>query len=175
MENLHPLASLQLGCQSGSQFESRLTLDPGRPQGATRLDVTGEDTLFLSLDPGSLSATGCSLAVAVRNKTTGLSDPHPLGRVVRLPRIERFVLTRRKVGKSLYEGVLTGEELHHIAKAGWDESRGHPVAGIPTPFPDDPKKQTLRIALPWPSPEPHAPVFIWLRGEDRGRPTQVRY
>ncbi len=175
VENLHPLASLQLGCRRGGQFESRLTLEPGQARGTTRLDVTGKDTLFLSLDPGSLSATACSLAVVVRNKTTGLSDPHPLGRVVRLPRIERFLLTRRKVGKSLYEGLLTGEELHHIAKAGWDASQGHPVAGIPTPFPDDPQKQTLRIALPWPSPEPHAPVFIWLRGEDRGRPTQVRY
>ena len=175
VENLHPLASLQLGCRSGGQFQSRLTLVPGQPQGATRLDVTGKDTLFLSLDPGSLSATGCTLAVVVRNKTNGLSDPHLLGRVVRLPRIERFVLTGKKLGESLYEGVLTGEELHHIAKAGWDESQGHPVAGIPTPFPDDPEKQTLRIALPWPSPEPHAPVFIWLGGEDRGRPTQVRY
>ncbi|MDE2757644.1 MAG: hypothetical protein OXI92_13975, partial [Acidobacteriota bacterium] len=175
VERLHPLSSLQLGCRSNGQFQSRLTLVPGRPQGATRLDVTGKDTLFLSLDPGSLSATDCSLAVVVRNETTGLSNPHLLGQVVRLPRIERFVLTGKKLEESLYEGILTGEELHHIARAGWDESRGHPVAGIPTPFPDDPEKQTLRIALPWPSPEPHAPVFIWLRGEDRGRPTHVRY
>ncbi|MDE2665531.1 MAG: hypothetical protein OXI69_05225 [Acidobacteriota bacterium] len=175
VERLLPLASLQLGCRSDGQFQSRLTLVPGQPQGVTRLDITGRDTLFLSLDPGSLSATDCSLAVVVRNETTGSSDPHPLGRVVRLPRIERFVLTGTKLGESLYEGILTGEELHHIVRAGWDESRGRPVAGIPTPFPDDPKKQTLRIALPWPSPEPHAPVFIWLRGEDRGRPTQVRY
>ena len=175
VEHLHPLASLQLGCQSDGQFQSRLTLIPGQPRGATRLDLTGGDTLFLSLDPGSLSATDCALAVVVRNQTTGSSDPHPLGQVVRLPRIERFVLTTRKVGKSLYEGILTGEELHHISKAGWTESQGLPVAGIPTPFPDNPQKQTLRIALPWPSPEPHASVFIWLRGEDRGRPTQVRY
>lgn len=175
VERLLPLASLQLGCRSDGQFQSRLTLVPGQSQGVTRLDVTGKDTLFLSLDPGSLSATGCTLTVVVRNKTNGLSDPHLLGRVVRLPRIERFVLTGKKLGGSLYEGVLTGKELHHIAQAGWDESQGHPVAGIPTPFPDDPEKQTLRIALPWPSPEPHAPVFIWLRGEDKGRPTRVRY
>ena len=175
VENLHPPASLQLGCRSGGRFQSRLTLDPGQPRGATRLDVTGKDTLFLSLDPGRLSATDCSLAVVVQNETTGSSDPHALGRVVRLPRIERFVLSGKKLGESLYEGILTGEELHHIAKAGWDDSQGHPVVGIPTPFPDDPQKQTLRIALPWPSPEPHAPVFIWLRGEDRGRPTRVRY
>ena len=175
VKNLHPLASLQLGCQNGVHFQSKLTLAAGRPQGAARLAVTGKDTLFLSLDPGSLSATVCSLAVVVQNETTGSSDPHALGRVVRLPRIERFVLTDKKLGGSLYEGVLTGEALHHIAQAGWDDSQGHPVVGIPTPFPDDPQKQTLRIALPWPSPEPHAPVFIWLRGEDRGRPTRVRY
>ena len=175
VENLHPLASVQLGCRSAGRFESRLTLNPGQPRGATRLDVTGKDTLFLSLDPGSLSATACSLAVVVQNETTGSSDPHSLGRVVRLPRIERFVLTAKKLGETLYEGILTGEELHHIAKAGWDDSQGHPVVGIPTPFQDAPQKQTLRIALPWPSPEPHAPVFIWLRGEDRGRPTRVRY
>ena len=175
VERLLPLASLQLGCRSDGQFQSRLTLVPGQSQGVTRLDITGKDTLFLSLDPGSLSPTDCSLAVVVRNDTTGSSDPHSLGRVVRLPRIERFVLTGKKLGESLYEGVLTGEELHHIAKAGWDERQGRPVAGIPTPFPDAPGKQTLRIALPWPSPEPHAPVFIWLRGEAKGRPTQVRY
>ena len=175
VERLHPLASLQLGCLNSGRFQSGLTLSPGRPQGATRLDVTGTDTLFLSLDPGSLSAIDCSLALVVRNQTTGSSDPHLLGRLVRLPRIERFVLTGKKLGESLYQGVLTGEELHHIAKAGWNETEGRAVVGIPTPFPDDPKKQTLRIALPWPSPEPHAPVFIWLRGEDRGRPTKVRY
>ena len=175
VEHLDSVASLQLGCRSGGQFQARLTLVPGQPQGVSRLDVTGKDTLFLSLDPGSLSATDCSLAAVVHDETTGSSDPHSLGRVVRLPRIERFVLTGKKLGESLYEGILTGEELHHIARAGWDDSRGRPVVGIPTPFPDDPQKQTLRISLPWPSPEPHAQVFIWLRGEDRGRPTQVRY
>ncbi len=175
VEHLDSVASLQLGCRSSGIFQARLTLVPGQPQGAGRLDVTGKDTLFLSLDPGSLSATDCSLAAVVQDETTGSSDPHSLGRVVRLPRIERFVLTGKKLGESLYEGILTGEELHHIARAGWDESQGRPVVGIPTPFPDDPQKQTLRISLPWPSPEPHAPVFIWLRGEDRGRPTQVRY
>lgn len=175
VEHLDSVASLRLGCRSGGQFQARLTLVPGQPQGVSRLDVTGKDTLFLSLDPGSLSATGCTLAAVVHDETTGSSDPHSLGRVVRLPRIERFVLTGKKLGESLYEGILTGEELHHIARAGWDDSRGRPVVGIPTPFPDDPQKQTLRISLPWPSPEPHAQVFIWLRGEDRGRPTQVRY
>jgi len=175
VERLHPLVSLRLGCRTDGRFQSSLTLVPGQPQGATRLDITGKDTLFLSLDPGKLSATDCSLAVVVDNQTTGSSDPHSLGRVVRLPRIERFVLTGKKLRESLYEGVLTGEELHRIAQAGWNETEGRAVVGIPTPFPDDPRKQTLRIALPWPSPEPHAPVFIWLRGEEKGRPTQVRY
>ena len=32
VEHLHPLASLQLGCQSDGQFQSRLTLTPGQPR-----------------------------------------------------------------------------------------------------------------------------------------------
>ncbi len=175
VEHLHPPVSLELGCQSGERFQPMLTLSPGQRQGTTRLDLTGRDTLFLSLDPGSLSAADCSLAVVVANQTSGSSDPYSLGRVVRLPKIERFVLTSKRLGESLYEGILTGEDLHYIVKAGWNERNGLPVVGIPTSLPHNPKKQTLRIALPWPSPAPHAPVFIWLRGEDRGRPTQARY
>src|ERR1035438_10054518 len=33
--------------------------------------------------------------------------------------------------------------------------------------------QTLRIAMPWPSPTPKAPLFVWLRGETEGRATRV--
>jgi hypothetical protein len=37
------------------------------------------------------------------------------------------------------------------------------------------QKQSLKIALPWPSPNPRAPVFIWLPGESEGRTTKTRY
>ena len=35
-------------------------------------------------------------------------------------------------------------------------------------------KQALRIAMPWPSPTPKAPLFVWLRGETEGRATKVQ-
>ena len=78
--------------------------------------------------------------------------------------------------KPLYEGILTGKHLHQIAKAGWSEKDGCPVVGVVTPTLDNPQQQMLKIALPWPPPEPHAPdapIFIWLQGENRGRATQA--
>ena len=36
-------------------------------------------------------------------------------------------------------------------------------------------KELLKIQLPWPGPAPHAPVFVWLRGEAKGRATGVKY
>jgi hypothetical protein len=36
-------------------------------------------------------------------------------------------------------------------------------------------KESLRVAIPWPAPAPHAPLYIWLRGEERGRLTSAQY
>ena len=73
--------------------------------------------------------------------------------------------------KSRYEGILTGEQLHPIAKAGWNKEHGCPIIGMVTSSAANPHKQILRIGLPWPPPEPHAPdapLFIWLEGENSG-------
>ena len=35
--------------------------------------------------------------------------------------------------------------------------------------------QTLRLVLPWPAPGPHAPLYVWLRGEQTGRKTAVTF
>jgi len=40
---------------------------------------------------------------------------------------------------------------------------------LPRPVAGEGSKQTLRIAMPWPSPTPKAPLFVWLRGETDGR------
>jgi hypothetical protein len=45
---------------------------------------------------------------------------------------------------------------------------------LPRPIAGEGAKQTLRIAMPWPSPSPKAPLFVWLRGETAGRATTVR-
>jgi hypothetical protein len=137
--------------------------------------MSGAGTLFLTVDPGTIGLSGCPLAAIVTVAATGSSRPLPLGRVVRLPRIEQFRLSDEKLGDSIYAGMIEGQDLETIAMTGWDDRAGLRVDGLPMASPGDPHRQTLKIALPWPAPAPHAPLFIWLRGEDQGRPTGVKY
>lgn len=187
VNDLSSQPSLELACmRSGQVFQSELTLNPGQQERTATLDLIGEDTLFLSLDPGNLSVRDCSLYGRVTDRIRGSSNLHLLGRVTHLPRIERFVLTRKLItartscspgteDKLRYEGILTGEQLHEISRAGWNTEDSCAVMGIATAKSEDSQKQTLRIVLSWSPPEPHAPVFIWLRGESKGRATGVRY
>ena len=62
-----------------------------------------------------------------------------------------------------------------IEKTGWDPDTGYAVQSIPTPVPGSRQEQTLKIEMPWPPPSPHAPIYIWLRGENTGRLTAIRY
>ena len=185
VKNLGSPPSLELGCMpAGKPFQAALTLSDGQRQGTASLDLTGNGTLFLSLDPEGLYVPNCFLTVRLKDRIRGLSDSYSLGKVIRLPRIERFIMKRERLGDQvecklenrntrLYEGVLTGEHLHQIARAGWNEREGCPVVSTAIPSPTNPQKQTLRIAVPWPPPEPHAPVFIWLHGEETGRATRA--
>ncbi len=120
--------------------------------------------------------SGCQLAAVITTDSTGSSDPTVLGRLIRLPRIEKFALTEDKLGANLFSGILTGYDLQLIEKTGWDPKTGFAVQGIPTPVPDGPpQEQTLKIELPWPPPSPHAPIYVWLRDEATGRLTNVKY
>ena len=120
--------------------------------------------------------SGCQLAATITTESTGSSDPTVLGRIIRLPRIEKFALTEEKLSSTLYAGNLTGIDLQIIEKTGWDAKTGYPVQGIPTPVPgSNPQEQTLKVELPWPPPSPHAPIYVWLRGETTGRLTDVKY
>jgi hypothetical protein len=102
----------------------------------------------------------------------GKSDPFTLGKVVRLPRIESFALTDEKSPDGFY-GLLKGFDLDTIDKTGWASATGLSVADLPRPVTGEGARQTLRIAMPWPSPSPKAPLFVWLRGETDGRATKV--
>jgi hypothetical protein len=95
--------------------------------------------------------------------------------VIRVPRLEKFTLTTEKIGDSSYAGILEGRDLDVIEKVGWDARNGVPVESIPAPVPSDPSHQTVRIVLPWPAPGPHAPLYVWLRGEQTGRKCAVNY
>lgn len=167
--------SLKLDCGNNADTRQTMTLSPGNREGSAELDFTGRNVLFLSMDPGAVGRSGCSLTATITDEVTGTSNPHTLGRVIRLPRIIRFALSDTKLGGSLYAGVLTGEDLQMIDKTGWDVTKGYPVQGIPTPVQGHPQEQVLRIEMPWPPPSPRAPLYVWLRGESQGRLTATRY
>ncbi len=185
VKNLGSPPSLELGCvPAGKPFETELTLRAGQPQETASFDLADNDTLFLSLDPGGLYSPGCILTARLKDRTRGLSNNYSLGKVIRLPRIERFVMSRERLddrvecmldnrNAQIYEGVLTGKFLFQIARTGWNEAEGCPVVSTAVPSPTGSQEQTLRISVPWPPPEPHAPLFIWLHGEETGRATRA--
>ncbi len=163
---------VSLGCRAGEARKS-LTLSPDDAVKGVSLSFAGPDSLYLSLDPALVGYPGCELIATVSVNPRGPSDPVAVGRVVRIPLVEKFTLTSEALAADTYAGILKGRDLDLIEKAGWDARNGLPVVGIPTPVPGDATRQTLRIAVPWPSPAPHAPLYIWLRGEQSGRRTAV--
>jgi len=169
----HP--ELSLDCANEGFVKSPLVLHPGDRTSAAQLDFSGEDGLFLSVDPGVVGQSGCQLAATITTESAGSSDPTVLGRVIRLPRIDKFALSEEKLNSTLYAGNLTGADLQIIERTGWDAKTGFLVQGIPTPIPGSPQEQTLKVELPWPPPSPHAPIYVWLRGETTGRLTDVKY
>ena len=165
---------LELGCETGELRQS-LTLSPGEQSGGASLTLAGPGALYLSVDPGTIGYAGCHLAATVILDPEGHSEGFVLGRVIRIPRLDKFTLTAEKIGDSSYAGILEGRDLDVIEKVGWEAENGVPVESIPTPVPSDPSRQTVRIVLPWPAPGPHAPLYVWLRGEQTGRKTAVVY
>ncbi len=160
---------------AGGDARSALKIMPNEQAGGASLTQAGPGSLYLSLDPGKVGFPGCDLTATITTEPEGSSDAQPLGRVIRLPGVEQLTLTNEKSGASNYVGILKGSNLDIVAKVGWDAQSGVPVDAIPTPVPGEAGKETLRIALPWPAPEPHAPLFVWLREEQQGRQTPVTY
>jgi hypothetical protein len=175
-ENVDSRPTVSLSCQNSMDTRQSFALRPGDSQpGLGQLDEAGQGLFFLSVNPGAVGQSGCLLQAVVATEQTGTSNPFNLGKIIRLPVITKFVLTNRKVGASLYEGILTGQDLQIINKAGWNSKTGYAITDIPTPVPGNPELQTLKIQLPWPPPAPNAPVFVWLRGESQGRMTKATY
>jgi hypothetical protein len=166
IENLRPGGAaplVEFGCLAGAE----------RAPASVPAGNVDSGVVFLSVDPGRIGYPGCEMAATVSVENLGRSDPYPLGRVIRVPRLEQFTLTNEKVGQDHYAGILQGRDLDIVEKVGWDAQNGVPVDSIPVPVPGDVSKQTLKVALPWPAPAPHAPVYVWLRGEKEGRQTSV--
>jgi len=108
---------------------------PGEPSGGASLTFAGAGSLYLSVDPGTVGYPECRLAATVILEPEGRSDLFVLGRVIRVPHLDKFTLTTERVGDSSYAGILEGRDLDAIEKAGWDAQHGVPFESIPTPVP----------------------------------------
>jgi hypothetical protein len=163
--------SMKLSCDTPGSRE--VVLRVGEQNSSGSAQAMGENTLFMTFDPG-VWPTGSTVSVVLENSAEGQSKPYPMGKVVRVPQVEGFELTDEKADAN-YVGKLTGTDLEVIAKVGWGADSGVAVAALPAPAGGDRRKQSLRITLPWPPPSPRAPLWIWFRGDDQGRETKIRY
>lgn len=166
-------ASVRMGCRDGYMQNEAVTLRAGQTGPDVRLQLTGPDTFHLTFDPGRVGQHGCGLEARLEN-ANGHSGALSLGTVVRLPKLESLTLTDELLGENLFAGTLTGQDLESIAAVGWEKEKPVPVNAIPRSRQGDSRNQELRIALPWPSPTPRAPILIWLRDETEGRLTKTR-
>jgi len=163
---------VDLGCKNGG-LRKALSLSPDDKVPGVDLSAASPGMLFLSLDPGLVGRPGCVLTAWIAIEPEGRSDAFAMGKVVRAPRLRQFTLTDEQTGPATYAGVLKGSDLDVIEKTGWDEDHGVPVASVPQPVAGEASAETLRIGLPWPAPAPHAPLYVWFRGEDKGRKTTL--
>jgi len=159
---------VKLGCeQPGGQS---LTLRLGERSGVLSLQQLAPDQLFLSFDT-SLWLNGCLLNATVANGHEGESEPYAMGRIVRVPKVEQFVIGE-DAGNGLFHATLLGQNLETIEKTGWTADSGAPVTSLPLPVAVE-GQQKLEIRLPLP-PDSHTALYFWLRGESKPRATKVR-
>jgi hypothetical protein len=166
---------VDLGCKSGG-LRKALSLSPDDHVPGVDLTAASPGMLFLSVDPGLIGYPGCLLAASIDIEPEGLSDAFAIGRVIRVPQLEQFTLSNEQLGQSIYAGTLKGRDLDVIEKTGWDADNGVRVDSVPEPVPGDKSSlETIRVGLPWPAPSPHAPLYVWFRGEGKGRKTSLTY
>jgi hypothetical protein len=174
VQNADGPSVVRIACLDSTQTLAAQDLRPGEKSAAARVDRAGAGGVFLSLMPGAVGQPGCELTARVEN-AAGTSDGYKLGRIARLPKIEKFSVSDEKVGDAKYAATLEGEHLEGITMVGWDAEHGTPVDGLPVPVAGDSQRQTMKISVTWPSPSPRAPLYVWLQGEDKGRQTESRY
>lgn len=169
-----PVVSAEVYCAAAPDAKG-ITIQTGQAVGESRLRQEGSGILFLAFQPGSIGQPGCDIMVRAHSATSGDSAPQKLGRIVLLPRIESFQLTDQKASDGSFYGEIRGRNLETIARTGWDADTGIATDSIPTPVADGGSDETLRIKAPWPAPAPHSALYIWLRGEEKGRPTTAKW
>ena len=163
VEHLQSNSSVELACHRPDA--AGVTLRLGERLGPISLQQLTPDQVFLSVDT-SVWSNGCPLEATVINGKEGRSQPYAMGRIVRVPRIEKFEITES-------DASLTGQNLETIEKAGWSEEQVETVPDLPLPVPGEGQRQKLQLHLP-PPPAPHSPLLIWLRSESQPRMTKAR-
>jgi hypothetical protein len=167
------VSEIDLSCDN-STAGSPVKVKVGDAKPDSKLTQESADTLFLSFRPASVGPPGCAVMATLLTPGSGRSERRKLGVSVLVPQMDSFQISSEKAGDTSYFGSLEGHDLEGITKVGWDPQTGTPVDSIPTPVAGPGNKETLRVAVPWPAPAPHAPLYIWLRGEQRGRLTSER-
>jgi hypothetical protein len=153
--NTTSVSGIRLSC--GDQTGAVVKLAPG--------------SSFLSFNTATVGGPGCEVMAAAMTPDDGTSEPRDLGTIVRLPKIEAFEVGDQKAGENTWFGTLKGEDLDTIERVGWDSTTGTAVNAVPAPAGNG-SEETLQVAVPWPAPAPHAPLYVWLRGEATGRLTK---
>jgi hypothetical protein len=168
VEHLQSNSVVKLDCEAQG---TALNLHIGERVGPVSLQQLAPDRLFLSFDTNAWH-NGCSLRATVTNGSEGESEPYPMGRIVRAPKIESFDLTQDDSTPSLASAILTGHNLETIEKTGWSPEQGELVEGLPLAVPGGGQKQSLQVSLSVP-PEPKTLLYVWLRGEDKPRAVKL--
>jgi len=166
--------TLHLECTDPDLTLRKLSIRSGDQAANVRLRAVSKGELFLSFEPGSVGQPPCEITARIET-TDGVSDTTVIGRVVRLPRIDKFSLDPELIAESTYSGWIEGEELESIEKTGWRTGNGVAVTEAPLPVAGHSSRQRLKIAMPWPPPAPKTPLYVWLRGESEGRQSTVVY
>ncbi|MGA8595211.1 MAG: hypothetical protein WB676_10760 [Bryobacteraceae bacterium] len=170
VKNLANSSAVQLSCEG--QEGNVVTVHMGEHTSSANLQQLAAGQVFLSFDTNGWPA-GCTIQARIDNGPDGLSGPCRLGRLVRFPRIDSFQVTSSEAATSTYVGELIGTDLQNIEKIGWDGSNGSVVTDLPSPIPGAGMQQSLKVKLPAAEPSPHAPLYIWLRGDQEGRLTTI--
>jgi hypothetical protein len=165
--------ALRLECSDKARTTQILRIRPGEKTAAASLQQLSPIAWFAALDPGSVGPPGCTLTAALESDSAGLGSAVTVGRVVRLPQIDAFRFTDEKSGESAWYAILDGRDLEVIERTGWDAANGLPVADPPRGAGAS-DRQRLRVSLPWPSPRPLAPLYVWLRGDTQGRAVALK-
>lgn len=173
VQHLQSNSVLKLGCEQDGDYGVALHL--GERSGPSSLQQLAPDQLFLSFDTIDTSkwVNGCVLSSMIANGSEGKSEAFRLGRVVRVPRIDRLDLGTEAADDGKYQATLIGQNLETIEKIGWTADQAEPIEGLPFAMPTEAQKQTLEVWMN-PAPDNGAQLYVWLRGEAKPRAARVR-